>query len=84
MPSMAAGEAAIYAFGLTWLALFFSGDQLASFVSKGLLSSPTRLAVIWEWGVKDFIIGDTIKLVMAALAVPMAWAGIQRLRGQEA
>ena len=82
--AMLLGEAAIYAFGLPWLALYFSPTQLASFAADGLLGSPTRLAVVWQWGVKDFIIGDTIKMLMAATGVPLAWMGIRRLKGENA
>lgn len=81
MLAMLAGEVAIYAFGLTWLALYFEAFELADFTAKGLLSSPTRWAVIWEWGVRDFIIGDIIKLVMAAFGVSLAWTGIHKLKG---
>ncbi len=81
--AMLLGEIAIYAFGLTWLAFYFSPDELASSVSAGVLSSPARLAVVWEWGIKDFIIGDTIKMLMAAFGVPLAWVGIRKLKGQD-
>ncbi len=81
--AMLMGEVAIYAFGLPWLALYFSHTQLASFAADGLLGTPTRLAVVWQWGVKDFIIGDTIKMLMAATGVPLAWHGIRRLKGED-
>lgn len=80
--AMLLGEIAIYAFGLPWLAFYFSPVELASSVSAGVLGSPTRLAVVWEWGVRDFIIGDTIKLLMAAFGVPLMWAGIGKLKGE--
>jgi len=82
MASMLIGEVAIYTFGLPWLALYFSSEQLLAFVSGGYLGAPTRLAVVWEWGVKDFIIGDTIKMLMAAFGVQLAWVGIRRLKGE--
>ncbi|MFH1140173.1 MAG: biotin transporter BioY [Chloroflexota bacterium] len=81
--AMLLGEVTIYAFGLSWLAFYFSPDELASSVSAGYLGSPTRLAVVWEWGVKDFIIGDTIKMLMAAFGVPLAWVGIRKLKGED-
>ena len=82
LAAMLLGEVAIYAFGLPWLALYFSPTQLASFAADGILRSPTRLTVVWQWGVKDFIIGDTIKMLMAAAGVPLAWEGIRRLKGE--
>lgn len=79
--AMLAGEAAIYVFGLWWLAFYFTPAQLAASVSAGKLSAATSVAVVWEWGVRDFIIGDAVKLLMAALGVSLAWAGIRRLKG---
>ena len=70
---MLAGEVAIYAFGLPWLAFY---------IPDGVLVDRARLAVVYDWGLKDFIIGDTIKLLMAAGGVPLAWEGIRRLKGE--
>ena len=72
--AMFAGEVAIYAFGLSWLAFYIPAEELVD---------RTRLAVVYAWGLEDFIIGDTIKLVLAALGVPLAWEGIRRLKGQD-
>ena len=71
--AMFAGEVAIYAFGLSWLAFYVPSEELVD---------RTMLAVVYDWGLEDFIIGDTIKLVLAALGVPLAWEGIRRLKGQ--
>ncbi len=38
---------------------------------------------VLPWGLYDFIIGDTIKLLMAAFGVPLAWVGIRKLKGQD-
>ena len=37
---------------------------------------------VLPWGLYDFIIGDTIKLLMAAFGVPLIWIGIRRLKGE--
>ncbi len=63
--AMLAGEVAIYAFGLPWLAFYIPAAKL------------------YDWGLKEFIIGDAIKLVLAASGVPLAWAGIRRLKGED-
>ena len=73
--AMFAGEVAIYAFGLPWLAFYIPDTELID---------RTRLAVVYDWGLKGFIIGDTIKLVLAASGVPLVWEGIRRLKGEEA
>ena len=72
--AMLAGEVAIYAFGLPWLAFYVPATELVD---------RTLLAVVFDWGLKDFIIGDTIKLVLAALGVPLAWEGIRRLKRED-
>ena len=72
--AMLAGEVAIYAFGLSWLAFYIPATELVD---------RTRLAVVFDWGLQDFIIGDTIKLVLAALGVPLLWVWIRRLKGQD-
>jgi biotin transport system substrate-specific component len=55
--AMLLGEVVIYAFGLAWL--------MAS------LSVPFSRAL--EWGLYPFIIGDTLKLFLAAGLLPLAW-----------
>ena len=72
--AMLAGEVAIYAFGLPWLAFYIPAAELVD---------SSRLAVVYDWGLEDFIIGDTIKLVLAALGVPLFWVGIRRLKGED-
>ena len=61
--AMLAGEVAVYAFGLPWLAFYVPRDK------------------VLPWGLTPFIPGDLIKVALAALAVPLAWAGIRRLKG---
>ena len=73
--AMLVGEVAIYVFGLLWLAFYVPGEELLD---------STRLAVVYDWGVKDFIVGDAIKLVLAAVGVPLVWEGIRRLKGEDA
>ncbi|MBI4312412.1 MAG: biotin transporter BioY [Chloroflexi bacterium] len=63
--AMLLGEAAIYAFGLPWLAFYVPAEK------------------VLPWGLTPFIPGDIIKLLLAALAVPLAWAGIRRLKGED-
>lgn len=71
--AMLLGEVAIYAFGLSWLAFY---------IPDSVLVDRSRLAVLYDWGLEDFIIGDAIKLAMAALGVPLAWVGIRKLKGE--
>lgn len=56
---MLAGTAAIYAFGLSWMAYLFAAD-------KGM-------AWVFQYGMGNFLVGDALKLVLAALIVPGLW-----------
>ena len=60
---MLIGELVIYTFGLLWLGVFITSDQILS-------NETTRLGLVYSWGVGNFWIGDTIKLVLAAGLVP--------------
>jgi biotin transport system substrate-specific component len=57
VPAMLAGEVVIYAFGMTWLALYLHLGPAAT-ISEGLT---------------PFIIGDAIKTAIAAGLLPAAW-----------
>ncbi len=72
--AMFSGEVAIYAFGLPWLAFYIPAAEMVD---------RTRLAVVYDWGLQGFIVGDTIKLVLAASGVPLVWAAIRRLKGED-
>jgi len=60
---MVIGNVVIYAFGVTWLAFAVHVD-FAKAISLGLT---------------PFIIGDLIKIALAAGLVPLAWKGLERL-----
>ena len=70
--AMLLGEVAIYGFGLPWLAFYIPESEMVD---------RSRLAVVIDWGLDDFIVGDTIKLIMAAAGVPLASEAIRRLKG---
>jgi biotin transport system substrate-specific component len=53
--AMLLGTAAIYFFGLPWLAQFTGWDKA------------------WQLGLIPFIPGDVLKVIMAALALPLGW-----------
>ncbi len=61
--AMLAGTAAIYLFGLPWLAMFVGWRQV--------------IAV----GLAPFVVGDLLKLALAALALPGGWALLGRPGG---
>ncbi len=60
LASMLAGDALLFALGFVWLGYFFvtgSGDTLGS-------------AFAWAKGVEPYILGDIVKMILAAAAVP--------------
>lgn len=57
--AMFIGTAIIYAFGLGWMAHLFLADKGAAWVM--------------QYGMLNFLIGDALKLGLAALVVPAVW-----------
>ena len=62
--SMVLGNVVIYVFGLPWLMI-----NLGASLENTLL-----------WGLWPFIPGDALKLVLASLALPGAWALVDKIK----
>ena len=62
LASFAIGNAVIYMFGLPWLAFALSNLGLASDVGAVIAA-----------GLVPFLVGDAIKMALAAAALPLAW-----------
>ncbi|GGB16879.1 biotin transporter BioY [Allosediminivita pacifica] len=60
-------NAVIYAFGLPWMAWLFLADKGAAWVM--------------QWGMVNFLLGDALKLALAAMLLPAAWRLVERARG---
>ena len=58
------GNAIIYAVGLPWMAYLFLEDRGAAWV--------------FQWGVGNFLLGDALKLALAALLLPTLWTLMPR------
>ena len=79
IPGMAAamlvGNALVYVAGLAWL---------AHLIADGLFD-PAKYALVWDqtlaWGFTPYVIGDVLKLALAALVVPGLWKLVGRARG---
>jgi biotin transport system substrate-specific component len=63
--AMLTGNVVIYLFGLPWLA-----------VDQGLGFEETM-----KLGLAPFVVGDLLKLYLAGALLPLAWRGVERLRG---
>lgn len=60
--SFLVGNTVIYLFGLSWLA-----------IALGNLGYPNDVMSVLSAGLIPFLIGDGLKMVLAAAALPMAW-----------
>lgn len=64
-----AGSAVIYVFGLAWLSIFL-----------GAVGAPNDFVSTLNSGLVPFIYGDLVKAVAAAALLPLAWAGVKKLK----
>ncbi len=60
------GNAIIYAFGMPWMAYLFLAENGAAWVV--------------QWGMTNFLLGDALKLALAALLVPALWKAVGTAR----
>jgi biotin transport system substrate-specific component len=63
--SYAVGSLVIYAFGMPVLAAVATGGDIA--VAAGIMT--------------PFLVWDAVKAIIAAALLPLAWAGIKKLKG---
>ena len=68
--AMLLGSIVIYAVGVPWL----------HHALQAILGGPVTWQKTFELGLYPFLIGDTVKLLLAAGLLPLAWRGLQRLR----
>ena len=73
--AMLIGNVILYVPGLAWL---------HHLIGAGLFR-PEAYATVWEqtlaWGLTPFLVGDAMKLALAALLLPAAWRLVGRARG---
>ena len=73
--ALLAGNVLIYVPGLLWLGYLIAGG----------LFDPAKYASVWDqtlaWGLTPFLIGDALKLALAALVVPGLWKLVGAARG---
>jgi len=73
--AMLVGNVVLYVPGLAWLGYL---------IAQGLYQ-PEVYASVWAqtlaWGLTPFLVGDALKLAVAALLLPGGWALIGRVRG---
>ncbi len=68
--AMLIGNIAIYLPGLPWLALWYAGPGVQYIEAAG---AATALGAALAKGLMPFLIGDALKLALAAMLFPVAW-----------
>jgi len=71
VPTMVIGNVIIYAFGVSWLAYGFAPEVLGHHMT---------LKEAYDAGVKDFLPGDAIKILLAAGLLPAGWKLVDAVR----
>jgi biotin transport system substrate-specific component len=71
LPTMVLGNVIIYAFGVSWLAYGFAPEVIGHHMT---------VSQAWNAGVKDFLVGDAIKILLAAGLLPAAWKLVDAVR----
>lgn len=71
LPTMVLGNVIIYAFGVAWLAYGFAPEVLGQHMT---------LKQAWDAGVKDFLVGDALKILLAAGLLPAGWKLVDAIR----
>ena len=62
--AMLLGNAVIYLFGLAWMSWLFAAE-------KGM-------GWVLQYGMLNFLVGDAVKLALAAMLMPLAWKAVKR------
>ena len=74
--AMLVGTALIYVCGLAWMSYFIESKSLFDAEKYGSVLGQT-----FAWGLTPFLIGDAIKLALAALLLPALWKMVGKARG---
>jgi len=83
--AMLVGTALVYVPGLLWLAYLIGTDWVppGGEIALGeLISGSGTLDKTLKGGLYPFVVGDLMKLMLAALALPAAWLAVDRLKGR--
>ena len=82
--AMLAGNLAIYLIGLPWLAYYISFETVPGLdlTYYDAITGSSVLDKTFRGGLFPFIGGDAVKLFLAAMVLPGAWAIVDRVKGQ--
>ena len=74
--AMLIGNVILYVPGLAWLSVWIENTGKLDVATYGSLMGQTM-----EWGIIPFLIGDAMKLALAALLLPALWKLVGKARG---
>jgi biotin transporter BioY len=83
--AMLGGTMLVYLPGLFWLGYLIATDWSppgGETALSELVSGSTTLDKTLKGGLYPFIVGDLMKLMAAALALPTAWLAVERVKGK--
>ncbi|MBM3934999.1 MAG: biotin transporter BioY [SAR202 cluster bacterium] len=80
--AMLIGSVAVYVFGLAWLAVYIQTHAPVNAFFEGLYPGSSLLVKTLNGGLFPFVGGDALKLVLASLALPGAWALVSKIKGE--
>ncbi len=75
--AMLIGNLAIYLPGVPWLAAFYAGPGMEYIAATG---AETAFGAALAAGAAPFLVGDALKLALAACVLPLAWKLVGRPR----
>lgn len=77
--AMIVGDTVVFALGFAWLAWFATlSPQLLEILGVPEGTTGAGVAFAWTKGVVPFLLGDLLKIVLAAAAVPAIWRLVER------
>ena len=78
------GNVSLYVPGLLWLGYLIGTDWMTGGKPLGdWIAGSDTLDKTLKGGLYPFIVGDMMKLLLASLTLPAAWALVQRFRGKD-
>ena len=83
--AMLGGTVLVYVPGLLWLGYLIATDWTppgGETALSELISGSTTLDKALKGGLYPFIVGDLMKLMAAAMALPAAWLAVERVKGK--
>jgi biotin transport system substrate-specific component len=75
--AMLVGNVILYVPGLIWLGMFYTGPGAEFVASTG---ATTAVGAAFAGGLTPFVLGDALKLALAAALFPFAWRLISKTR----